>query len=109
MLEELIFLASGDFLSADNLHRRSSYYAVTQVPNKNSNIHVQGRSPNVAKVISMHKDLFLKERICSQREQILPLREVSIMKRDAIEEIHCLICVTFYTIDLCKQFGPSWI
>ena len=38
-------------ISFDNLsfHWRSSHYAVTHVQNKNSNI--QGRSPNVVKVI----------------------------------------------------------
>ena len=44
-------------------HWRSSHYAVTHVRNKNSNI--QGRSPNVATVISCHKELLLKVRIRS--------------------------------------------
>ena len=44
-----------------------------------------------------HKELLLKERICSLWEQILkgskffPFEEVSILKRDIIEENHCLI------------------
>ena len=38
-----------------------------------------------------HKELLLKERIRSLWEQILSLREVPILKRDAIEENHCLI------------------
>ena len=38
-----------------------------------------------------HKELLLKERIRSLREQILSLREVPIMKRGAIELSHCLI------------------
>ena len=45
-------------------HWSSSHYAVTQVPNKNSNI--QGRSPNVIKSdFPCHKELLLKERILS--------------------------------------------
>ena len=40
-------------------HWRSSHYAVTQVRNKNSNI--QGRSPNVLKV--MFKTIFFFKRI----------------------------------------------
>ena len=55
-----------------------------QVRNKNSNI--QERSPNVVSDFPYHKELLLKERICS-----LLLREVSILKRDIIEENHCLI------------------
>ena len=55
---------------------------IMHVPNKNSNI--QGRSPNVVKVI------FYNIRNCSGSKFFL-LREVLILKRDANEENHCLI------------------
>ena len=49
---------------------------VKHVPYKNSNI--QGRSLNVIKVIfSYYKELLIKERICSQREQILSFKRSS--------------------------------
>ena len=71
-------------------HWRSSHYAVSHVRYKNSNI--QGRSPNAEKVI-LHTI-----RNCSERKQFapsgskfFPVREVLILKRDAIEENHCLI------------------
>ena len=44
--------------SRDHNHWHSSNYAVKHVRNRNSNI--QGRSPNVVKVI-FHKELLLKE------------------------------------------------
>ena len=50
----------------------------TRVGNKNGN--TQGSSPNMVKVI-FH----------ALREQIFPLREVPISKRDIIVENHCLI------------------
>ena len=63
---------------------------IMHMRNKNSNI--QGRSPNVVKVI------FHAIRNCSYKKEFapfvskfFPLREVPIMKRDAIEENHCLI------------------
>ena len=73
------------------MHRRSSHQAVTHVRNKNSSI--QGRSPNVVKVIKYpyHKKLLLKERIRPSGSKFFPLREVPIMKRDVIELNHCLI------------------
>ena len=63
---------------------RISHYAVKHVRNKDSNI--QGRSPtcNVVKVI------FHTIRNC-WGSKFLPIREVPILKRDAIEENHCLI------------------
>ena len=68
----------------------SSHYAVTHMCNKNSII--QGRSPNVVKVI------FHTIRNCSLRKECAPsgsklfsVREVPILKRGAIEENHCLI------------------
>ena len=64
---------------------RSSHYSVMQVRNKNSNI--QGRPPNVVKVI------FHLIRNCSKRKEFalsgskfFPLREVPTLKRDAIRE-----------------------
>ena len=58
--------------------------------NKNSNI--QGRSLNVIKVI------FHTARNCSERKEcatsgskFFPLREVPTLKREAIEDNHCLI------------------
>ena len=55
--------------------------------NKNSN--VQGRSNNVVKVI------FHAIRNCSKRKEFapsfFPFRVVPILKKDAIEENHCLI------------------
>ena len=43
---------------------------------------------NLKKLKPYHKELLLKERI---RSKFLPLREVTTLKRDAIEENHCLI------------------
>ena len=71
-----------------DIHWHSSHYAVTHVRNKNSNI--QGRLPNVVSDFQYHKELILKERICSGSE-FFPLRKVPILKRDAIEENNCLI------------------
>ena len=63
---------------------------ITHLRNKNSSI--QGRPSRVAKVI------FHTIRNCSQRKEFassgskfIPLREVPTLKRDAIEENHCLI------------------
>ena len=63
---------------------------VTHMGNKNSNI--QGRSLNVI------KETYHTIRNCSQRKELapsgskfFPLREVPILKRDAVEENHCLI------------------
>ena len=50
--------------------------------NKNSNI--QGRLPNVVKVILYHKELPFGSKF-------FPLREVPILKSDAIEENHFFI------------------
>ena len=63
----------------------ASITQVTHVRNKTSNI--QGRLLNVIKVIS-HT---VKERIRSLWEQILSFKRSSYLKRDAIEENHCLI------------------
>ena len=72
------------------MHWRSSHYVVTHMRNKNSNI--QGRSPNEVKVI------FHTKRNCSERKEFapsgskfFPLREVPNLKRDAIDENHCLL------------------
>ena len=72
------------------IHWRSSHYACTHVRNKNNNI--QGRSPNVVKVI------FHATRNCSNRKEFAPIgskffpfREVPILKRDAIEVNHYLV------------------
>ena len=59
------------------IHWRRSHYALTYVHDKNSNI--QRRSSNVV----YHYELLLKERIHSLWEQILTLREVPILKREA--------------------------
>ena len=40
----------------------------------------------MVKVILCHKDLLLKERICTPGSNLFPLREVPILKRDAIEK-----------------------
>ena len=59
---------------------------VTQVRNKNSAIH--GRSLNVI------KGIFHAMRNCSfapSGSKFFPLREVPFLKREAIEEDHCLI------------------
>ena len=67
----------------------SSHSAVTQMRNKNRNI--QGRSPNVVKaVFHTKRNCFLKESIRSRWEQILSFNRSSILKRDTIEENHCL-------------------
>ena len=66
--------------------------------NKNSNI--QGRSRD----FPCHKELLLKVRICSSGSKFFPLREFPIMKRDAIEENHCLVqlspfdVLTFFSV-----------
>ena len=48
---------------------------LTYVHNKNSNI--QERSPNLASDFPYHKDLLLKERICTLWEQILSFKRSS--------------------------------
>ena len=72
------------------IHWRSSHYAVTYVCNKNSNI--QGRAPNVVKV-SFHtiRNFSLRKEFAPSGSKFFPLRVVPILKRDTIEEIHCLI------------------
>ena len=37
----------------------------------------------------------LKEKEFASFWEHIPLREVPILKRDAIEESHCLVCITF--------------
>ena len=71
-------------------HLRSFHYAVTHVRNTNGNI--QGRSPNVVKVI-LHtiRNCYLRKEFASSESKFFPLREVPIMKGDAIEENQCLI------------------
>ena len=51
----------------------------------------------------MYKELLIKERIRSLWKQILPLREVPISKRGAIEENHCLIQLSPF--DVRNYFG----
>ena len=60
-------------------HWRSSHYAVAHVRNKNSNI--QGRSPNVVKVIFHTKRYGANSFL---------IRDVPFLIRDAIEENHYL-------------------
>ena len=62
---------------------------------KNSNN--QGRSPNVVSDFPYHKKLLLKEKIHSLWEQILS-RDVPILKRDAIEENHCLVQYSHFDV-----------
>ena len=57
--------------------------------NKNSNI--QGMLQCDKNDFPYAKELLIQERIRSLWERILPLREVPILKRDAIEENQCLI------------------
>ena len=61
--------------------------AVTHVRNTNSNI--QGRSPNVVKVI-IHttRNRSLREELAPSGSKFFSLREVPILKRGAIEENH---------------------
>ena len=70
-------------------HWHSSYYAVTHLRNKNSNI--QGRSPYVVKVI-FHtiKNCSYRKDFAPYESKFFPLRDVLIWKRGAIEENHCL-------------------
>ena len=72
--------------------RRSFHYAVTHVRNENSNI--QGMTPYAVKV-SFHTIRNSSKRREFAPEfsgsEIFPLREVPILKRDAIEENRCLI------------------
>ena len=72
------------------LHWRSSHYAVTHVRNKNTIF--QGRPPNLVKV-SFHTkgNCFSRKEFAPSRSKLFPLREVPILKSDAIEENHCLI------------------
>ena len=98
------FKFTQSFFNLDQCHWSSSHYPITYVHNKNSNI--QGRSPNVVKVIfhtiknsiwlkpdlatatgwhnkhrlcfnQVDKELLLKERISSLWEQILSLKRSS--------------------------------
>ena len=62
---------------------------VTHVRNKNSN--VQGRSLTVIKVIFHTKEMLINERIRYLWKQILSFKRTAVLKRDAIEENHCLI------------------
>ena len=58
--------------------------------NKNSNI--QGRSLNVIKVIfNTIRNCSLRKEFAPSGSKFFPLREVPILKRDSIEENHCLI------------------
>ena len=67
---------------------------VTHVRNNNSNI--QGRSLNVIYVIFHTLRYFsLTKKLAPSGSKFLPLREVPILKRDTIDENHCLMCVTF--------------
>ena len=84
---------SSNFITKMIRHWRSSHCAVTHVWNKNSNI--QGRSPNVAKVIShairncFYRKAFAlsgrKLKFAPSGSKFFLLREVPTMKRDAIE------------------------
>ena len=53
-------------------------------------VHIQGRSPNVVSDFPYHKELLLKKRTHCLESTFFPLREVPILKKDAIEENHCL-------------------
>ena len=70
-------------------HWRSSHYAITNVRNKNSNI--QGRSPNVVKVIFQTiRNCSIRKEFAPSGSEFFPLREVPILKRGAIEDNRCL-------------------
>ena len=74
----------------DPFHWRSSPYSVTHFYNKNSNI--QGRLSNVVKVISQtRRNCSKKKEFNPSASKFFPLREVPILKRNAIEENLCLI------------------
>ena len=85
-------------------HMRFSFLTIgvapiTHMGNKNSNI--KGRSPYVVKVIShiirncsKRKEFapsWRKNEFAPSGSKFFPLREVPILKRDAVEENHCLI------------------
>ena len=57
---------------------------------RNKNSYILGRSPNVVSDFPYQKELLLKERIqfAPFGSKFFPLREVSILKNDAIEENH---------------------
>ena len=63
---------------------------VMHVRNKNSNI--QGRSLNALKAI-LHtiKNCSERKEFAPSGSKFFPLREVPILKRDVIEENHCLV------------------
>ena len=42
-------------------------------------------------IASYYKELLIKDRIRSSGSKFFPFREVPVLKRDAIEEGHCLI------------------
>ena len=81
----------------DTLRADSSIYIgvtpftqVTHARNKNSNI--QGRSLKVIKVI-FHtiRNCSLRNEFAPSGNKFFPFREVPTLKREAIEENHCLI------------------
>ena len=58
---------------------------------RNNNSNIQGRSLIVISDFPYYKELLKKERIHSLLEQILSFKRSYHLKRDAIEENHCLI------------------
>ena len=73
-----------------DFHWRSSDYAVTHMCNENSN--VEGRSPNVVKVIFHSiRNYSSRKEFAPSGSKFFPVREVHILKRDAVDENHCLI------------------
>ena len=66
--------------------------SVTQLRTCVKNSNIQGRLPNVVKVV-FHaiRNCSLRKEFAPSGSKFFPIREVSIMKRDATEGNHCLI------------------
>ena len=53
-------------------------------------VYIQGRSPNRASDLPYYKELLFNEEFAPSGSKFFPLIEVPILKRDEIEENHCL-------------------
>ena len=59
---------------------------------RNKNSDIQGRSPNVIKVISHTLwNCSYRKDFAPSVSKFFPLREVTILKGDAIEDNHCFV------------------
>ena len=88
------------------VHWCISHYAFTHVRNKNNSIQVM--SPNVVKVIfhTIRNCSKRKERSRSIWEQILSFKINSHLKKNTIEEIHCLIQKSPFDV---RNWSAFWL